>query len=185
MQGVAEQPCAVEGRRPSGAKHPIPLELVHRRGCCARCSGTLVRVHLWQSSPSHCVTLCLTPPLADRDVLHVQPLFNSILGFNLKASTALSHTTVSVSAIASSLYGFYQVRMHRMLSGGQSLQAGCSQCHAACADFQCWPGPQVHSLILCAGLRPGTCCRRAPTTRPGPWQIWIWSSPSCRRCCWA
>ena len=34
-----------------------------------------------------------------------------VAGFNLKASTALSHTTVSVSAIASSLYGLYQVRL--------------------------------------------------------------------------
>ena len=33
------------------------------------------------------------------------PLFNVILGFNLKASTALSHTTVTVSAVSSSLCG--------------------------------------------------------------------------------
>jgi uncharacterized membrane protein YfcA len=33
------------------------------------------------------------------------PLFNVLLGFNLKVSAALSHTVVSTSALASTLYG--------------------------------------------------------------------------------
>lgn len=89
--------------------------------------------------------------------MHVQPLFNSILGFNLKASTALSHTTVSVSAIASSLYGFYQVRMHRMLSSGQSLQIGCSQCQL--------PGSQCLHAACCMRRRP--VLARSTSAQPG------------------
>ncbi|GAQ90288.1 hypothetical protein KFL_006220070 [Klebsormidium nitens] len=36
------------------------------------------------------------------------PLFNVLLGFNLKVSAALSHTVVSASALASTLYGLRQ-----------------------------------------------------------------------------
>ena len=34
------------------------------------------------------------------------PILNVMLGFNLKAATALSHTIVATSALASSVYGF-------------------------------------------------------------------------------
>ena len=61
------------------------------------------------------------------------PLFNSILGFNLKVSTALSHTTVSVSAVASSLYGFYQarcalLRIWPLCAQQDNATRGCAWC---------------------------------------------------------
>ena len=110
----------------------------------------------------------------------VQPLFNSILGFNLKASTALSHTTVSVSAIASSLYGFYQVRMLVLLSvAHQHLRASAylSLQPGACIEHgQTVRAEHALECKACAcdhaGLMFGPCCRRAPTTRRGPWQTW-------------
>lgn len=40
------------------------------------------------------------------------PLFSTVLGFDLSAATALSHTVVSFSAIASSLYGLTQPSPH-------------------------------------------------------------------------
>lgn len=40
------------------------------------------------------------------------PLFNVVLGFDLSAATALSQTTISFSAIASSLYGLTQPSPH-------------------------------------------------------------------------
>lgn len=40
------------------------------------------------------------------------PLFNTVLGFGLSEATALSHAVVSISAVASSLYGLTQPSPH-------------------------------------------------------------------------
>lgn len=58
--------------------------------------GLRVRVY---SSFNTTLTLCT------RDRPFYLPILNVLVGFNLKAATALSHTIVSTSALASSIYG--------------------------------------------------------------------------------
>ena len=130
------------------------------------------------------------------------PLFNSILGFNVKASTALSHTTVSVSAVASSLYGFYQARR---LPFAAVLPSLCSLfqlcwirlCLCSIPTYlQRWAVTLQLSQLLflglslwlsCMYLRPSAVTlmlrRPAQMILHGRWQTWTSSSPFCPPSC--
>lgn len=56
------------------------------------------------------------------------PLFNVVLGFDLKLCTGLSHTVVAISAIASTFYGIYQVREINAIPGAGNKET-----------FHSWP----------------------------------------------
>jgi len=106
------------------------------------------------------------------------PILNVLLGFDLKAATALSHTIVSTSALASTAYGLTHTSPTHPDRPLADLDLVITFVPALLFGARFWSDKDDRRLSLV--LLPSCTC-----TPSGHLLARDWSSRSCRRRVWA